>query len=369
MENNEFVYRPHKLHLYISGEANHFSTINIVNASLSKQNICIACYEKAQTAEKLSRMLGIPMEYVDSDLQWLVENELLMKKGNTYRTAFLIENRDQEQMCHEVYLKLKSELSDVIVNGLMEAEEKIRAIGFHGSDFPMNKLLWLLIYRFADGLVPEDKDAEPPIRADGGRYHVRGFDKEPPERMVLDTSEWSWNGAMNCLSGYHWFGMERFGNAEPVKLFGYASGEWKRMQDMLLRVVEGTVQIDQLDKEERFDLSKLIEKNFVKMEERKPAANFCTFTSEEYRKLKVQVFWPLARKLEKARLKLNESLVTLCSRQVPEHLSHLRPTAVKMAQYQLSFLTTFFAYQDGYLYIPKNEKDGAMLTLMHIRPE
>lgn len=369
MENNEFVYRPHRLHLYISGEANNFNTINIVNASLSKQNICIACYENAQTAEKLSRMLGIPMEYVDSDLQWLVENELLLKKGNAYRTAFLIENSDQEQMRYEVYLKLKSELSDVIVQGLMEAEKKIRAIGFHGCDLPMNKLLWLLIYRFANGLVPENKEAEPPIRSDGGRYHIGGFDMEPPERMVLDTNEWSLNGAMNCPSGYHWFGMERFGHADPIRLFEAASGEWKRLQDMLLRVVEGTVNIDQLDKEERFDLSALVEKNFVKMEEGKPVANFCTFTSGEYHKLKVQVFWPLARKLEKARLKLNKTLENLCSQQVPEHLSHLRPVAVKMAQYHLSFLTTFLAYQDGYLYIPKNEKDGAMLTLMYIKPE
>ncbi len=369
MENNEFVYRPHKLHLYITGEANHFNTINVVNASLSKQNICIACYEKAQTAEKLSRMLGIPMEYVDSDLQWLVENELLLQKGNAYCTAFLIENSDQEQMRNKVYLKLKSELSDAIVQGLMEAEKKIRTIGFHGSDLPMNKLLWLLIYRFADGLVSKDKEAEPPIRADGGRYHVIGFDVEPPKRMVLDTSEWSWNGAMNCPSGYHWFGMERFGDAEPIKLFEFAMGEWTRMQDLLLRIVEGAVQIEQMDKEERFDLSKLIEKNFVKMEGGKPIANFCTFTSDEYRKLKVQVFWPLARKLEKARLKLNESLEILCSQQVPEHLSHLRPVALKMARYQLSALTTFLAYQDGYLYIPKDEKDGAMLTLMHVKPE
>ena len=138
---------------------------------------------------------------------------------------------------------------------------------------------------------------------------------------------------------------------------------------MLLRVVEGTVQFDQLDKEERFDLSKLIEKNFVKMEDGKPAANFCTFTSEEYRKLKVQVFWPLARKLAKAYLMLNERLENLCYQQVPEHLNHLRPVALKMARYQLAALTTFLAYQDGYLYIPKNEKDGAMLTLMYIKPE
>lgn len=369
MENNEFVYRPHRLHLYISGQTNNFDTINVVNACLSKQNICAACYQKAQTAETLSRMLGIPMEYVDSDLQWLVGKELLMKKGNAYRTAFLIENSDQEQMRYEVYLKMKSELSDAIVNGLMEAEEKIRAIGFHGSDMPMNKLLWLLIYRFADGLVPQDKETEPPIRADGGKYHVGGFDKEAPKRMVLDISQWAWNGAMNGSDGYHWFGMERFGNAEPIKLFELAAGEWKRLQDMLLKVIEGTVDIDQLDKEGRFDLSTLIEKNFVKMDGKKPVANFCTFTSDEYRKLKVQVFWPLARKLEKTYLKLNEALENLCRQQVPEHLSHLRPVAVKMARYNLSPLTTFLAYQDGHLYIPQDEKDGAMLTLMYIKPE
>ena len=81
------------------------------------------------------------------------------------------------------------------------------------------------------------------------------------------------------------------------------------------------------------------------------------------------MFWPLARKLEKARIRLDEALKNLCSQQVPEHLSHLRPVAMKMAWYQLSNLTTFLAYRDGYLYIPQSKKDGAMLTLMYIKPE
>ena len=369
MENNEFIYRPHKLHLYISGETHNFNTVNIVNASMSKKNICIACYEKAQTAESLSRMLGIPMEYVDSDLCWLVKNELLVKNDKTYRTAFLIENRNHEQKRYEVYLKFKSVLSDAIVNGLMEAEEKIRTIGFHGCDLPMNKLLWLLIYRFADGLLPKDKETEPPLRADGGKYHVGGFDMEPPKQIVLDISKWDWNGAMNSANGYHWFGMEHFGDAEPIKLFELAAGEWKRMQDMLLKVIDGKADIDHMSCEERFDLSALIEKNFVKMEEGKPVANFCTFTSKEYHQLKVQVFWPLARKLETVCQKLNKELEALCSQQVPESLSHLRPVAVKMARYNLSLLTTFLAYQDGHLYIPQSEQDGAMLTLAYIKPE
>ena len=79
MENNEFVYRPRKMLLSIMGRVESFDTINGIQFSLSRQNICLACYRKAQSIESISRMLGIPHEYVENDVQWLVDKELLEK--------------------------------------------------------------------------------------------------------------------------------------------------------------------------------------------------------------------------------------------------------------------------------------------------
>jgi len=369
MENNEFVYRPRKMYLSIAGWVKNFDTNNGIQSSLSRQNICLACYRKAQSIESISHMLGIPQEYVENDVQWLVDKELLEKNGNMYRTAFLIESRQEAQEKHAIYLKLKPLLSDVIVRELLAAENKIRAIGFRGSDQPMNRLLWLLIYRLGDEMLIEDKEAEPPIRKDGGKYHMLGFDTGEAEHIVLDTKGWKKNGTMSNGEGFFWFGLDHSDFADPVHLFLGEKGEWERVKNTLCKTLNGQDDIAQLNDEERYDVSVLIEKGFLKMEGGKVAPAFCTFTAQEYRKLKTNVFWPIVRKLANVIRERDAELEALCRRQLPQHLSHLLPIAAQMARYNLSFLTTFFASEDGYLYRPQDEKEGAMLTLMYIKPE
>lgn len=369
MEQNEFVYRPRKMFLSIAGRVENFDTNNGIQSSLSRQNICLACYRKAQSAESLSQMLGIPQAYVENDVQWLVEKELLKKNGNLYQTAFLIESRQEAQEKHAVYLKWKPFISDVMVNALLAAEGMIRGIGFHGSDQSMNKLLWLLIYRLCDEMMREEKQAEPPVRKDGGKYHMLGFDTAEPEQMVLDTKGWKKNGTMSDGEGLFWFGLERFDFAEPVHLFLNKGGEWGKLKSVLCKVMNGQNDTEHLTGEERYGVSALIEKGFLKMANGKPEPGFCTFTALEYRKLKTHVFWPIARKLAQPIQMQDAELEAVCRRQIPQHLSHLLPLAAQMARYNLSFLTTFFAYQDGKLYIPQSEQDGAMLTLAYIKPE
>lgn len=369
MDNSEFVYRPRKMYMSIAGSVQSFDTNNGIQSSLSRQNICLVCYRKAQSIESLSHMLGIPQAYVENDVRWLADAELLEQNGNMYSTAFLIESRQEAQEKHAVYLKLKKLLSDVIVQELMEAESKIRAIGFRGSDQPMNKLLWLLIYCLCDAMMREEKEAEPPIRKDGGKYHMLGFDTAEAEHTVLDTKGWKKNGVMSDGDGFFWLGLEYFDFADPVHLFLGEKGEWERLKNTLRKTLNGQDDIALLSDEERYDVSVLIEKGFLKTEGDKAAPLFSTFTEQEYRKLKTHVFWPIARKLANVIQHRDAELEAVCRRQLPQHLTHLLPLAAQMARYNLSFLTTFFASEDGMLYRPRNEKDGAMLTLMYVKPE
>lgn len=371
MENNEFVYTPRKLHLAISGSTPDFGDVNAVNASLSKQNICIASYRKPKTIEELSRMLGIPQEYVESDLQWMVEKEMMEKCENGYRPTFLITNSAEKQEKYAVYLKMKETLSDTIVQELLAAQDKIRAISFQGSTQPMNKLLWLLIYQLADSMVDGGMSEvlQHPVHSDGGCYHLLGFAGGDEEKKTLDTCDWSRNGAMYNSEGYMWYGMEHFGGAEPVKLFSFPIGEWKRLQATLLTILNGHTALSDLDAQQKEDLAALIAKGFVKLNGEQIVPCFCTFTKKEYEKLKTHVFWPIARKLAKALQQLHTEMETLCRRQLPAYLQNELPFMTHLVKYDLGWLTTFFAYQDGHLYIPENEQEGAMLTLAYIKSE
>lgn len=369
MESNEFVYRPRKLVLSISGRVADFDTNNGIQSSLSRQNICLSCYRKGQSTADLSSLLGIPQAYVENDVQWLVEHELLEADGQLYRTAFLIESRQAAQEKHSIYLKCKPLLSDVIVNELLSAEDKIRAIGFHGSDQPMNKLLWLLIYLLGDEIFHADPKAEPPIREDGGKYYMLGFDSDEPDHVMLDLKGWKKNGTMRDGEGFCWMGMESFDFADPVYLFIRGNAGQERMKDVLCRVLKGENDLAAFSEEDRYEVSALVEKGYLRRENNRLVPSFCTFTEKEYQKLKMHVFWPIARKLVHALKLLNEELENMCSRNVPRHLAHLLPFAVQAARYDLAYLTTFFAYQDGQLHIPQSVQEGAMLTLAYIKPE
>ena len=65
MENQEYVYRPRKLHMAISGTVDSMGSSDIVmlENSLTKQNLCLACYRQPKTPQELAGQLGIPMAH------------------------------------------------------------------------------------------------------------------------------------------------------------------------------------------------------------------------------------------------------------------------------------------------------------------
>jgi hypothetical protein len=107
----------------------------------------------------------------------------MKKENNKYYTTFSIQSRDFYMKRAKVFYENKKNFSDVIIDKFMERETEIKALNFHGSDMPMEKLLWLLIYRFTDFIcskvVYEEKKypaPKHPIMPDGGKYFPLGFD-------------------------------------------------------------------------------------------------------------------------------------------------------------------------------------------------
>ena len=54
------------------------------------QNILMACYNDALTVEEISLQTGVPVAYLEDDIGILVENDVLMRKGNRYLTNVVI---------------------------------------------------------------------------------------------------------------------------------------------------------------------------------------------------------------------------------------------------------------------------------------
>ncbi len=368
MENSNLVYRPRRLHLGINGQASPTLDTKFIENSLTKQNICVACYLQPKTLNELTDILGIPKAYIENDIEWLLQREFLIKSKSGYSTFFMIETADDEQKKYAIYMKHKDELSDVIINELIAAEDKIRSIGFYGSDQPLDKMLWLLIYRFCNYQRIPYATNDAPIRSDGGKYFPLGFDRTDFEKVdrSIDTTGWAYNGSM-CSDNFWWFGLYNFGESEIEEMMDEYTSEWKQLHEILCSLIYSDYDISVFNENQKFNLSKLVQKGFVTIYGKKALPNFYIFTSEQYKQLEEFVFAPIARKLEDEIVLLTNDLAELCKMKVPAQLKNYYNLFMHMALCDIGYLTTIFAFNEDKLYKPRDNHDGEFLTLMYIK--
>ena len=375
----DFIYRPKHLHLAINGQWAAEMDINKINESLTKQNICIACYQKAQNLNQLNQLLGIPKPYLEDDLRWLVEKEFLTESKGSYQTNFSISTYQNEQDIYGLYVKRRGEISDVIISELMKAEEKIKACGFYGSDLPMEKLLWFLIYFTCSGFTPvEEEEIERPIHSDGGKYFTLGFDTSEDEKLKvnLDTEGWAFNGPMSSgfddVGGFWWFGLYNFGYSEIIDItmqkFKKENLPLSKMLLEILNTYDGNTfdfSVGNLDADKKETLAILVKKGFVKIENEKVFPTFCVFNRKQIEEI-TPIFKAIDEKMRKPLNELKEDFYQYYENNIPQHLKYMKSVFVNQAFVNLVWIPTLLAFKDKKLYIPATKEEGQFLTLMFV---
>lgn len=363
MNQTEFVYRPRQLGMGINGQDTPDSAVKVLRQNLLMQNICCACYAQGRTVAEIAGMLGVASPYIEHDLEWLVEQEFITESHGRYSTAFMISSSAQEAAIFAVFKRRRDTLSAAIVRHLMQQEDIIRDIGFIGSDRPMNKLLWLLIYLFTRRLPLPTETPEPPIRPDGGKYWPLGFDRT--EDAFPERDGFAYNGSM-CNDGFYWFGLHDFGQSEIEHVMDGWTPENKALRTALEKLIFADFAPACITEGEQFLLAQLIEKGFVIKEGDTLRPNFVIMTKAQYTRLYEEVFVPLMEALQPEVAHLAEDLHALALRELPPHLQHLAPLAEAMAQHDIGWCTEFLSFQDGTLYHPTDKRDGEFLTLAYI---
>ncbi len=363
MNPTEFVYTPRTLHMGINGQDTPNNAVNRIRESLLMQNICCACYQEGRTAQELAEMLGVARPYVEHDLKWLTEQELLREEKGSYYTDFLITTSRQEEEMFRVFEQHKPTLCDVITGHLLAHEGTIRQIGFTGCERPMNKLLWLLIYLFTRRLPLVTETPEPPIRPDGGKYWPLGFDRTEPVPSL--RSCFDYNGSM-CNDGFYWFGLHNFGQSEIEDMMDAWTPEYKALRQLLEKLIHSCFDPACVTESEQYTLAQLIEKGFVSSSADGLAPNFVIFTKEQYDRLYEEVFHPLEEQLQKEVCRLSADLYSIAAAMLPPHLKHLTRLSQAMAEHDVAYTTELMAFDDGTLYHPADKRDGEFLTLAYI---
>jgi len=146
----ERVYHPNNLMMSFSGEEHINPDFVKITDSLTKQNICLTCYERACSIEELAHLLGFPCAYIEFDIKWLMKRGFIKRQKNKYLTNFFIFDGTFNTRLINIYLQHKHYCIDKIVDKLSALQDRVRAIKFTGCEKPINELLWLLIYAFSD---------------------------------------------------------------------------------------------------------------------------------------------------------------------------------------------------------------------------
>ena len=120
-----------------------------VNTALLKRHvprsIIEACGAQLQTIDQISLTTGIPATYIEDELEPLLNAGAVECQNNRYRTSMILRTHRSVKDA-EAFLLGKAQSLSVPVSDVLEALlPKVRAIGFHGSDLPKERLYWSLI--------------------------------------------------------------------------------------------------------------------------------------------------------------------------------------------------------------------------------
>ena len=110
-----------------------------------RQNIALACYNDSLTSEQISLETGIPLPYLDDEINALVEKNILLKDGTHYRTNVIIITKECFDETERALVEYHGKIADSVILFIGEYYEKFKAIGFEGCDFSENTLRWQLL--------------------------------------------------------------------------------------------------------------------------------------------------------------------------------------------------------------------------------
>ena len=363
MENTTHSYRPRQLHMGINGIAvPELATVQI-ERNLLWQNILVACYQVPQTPEEIAQQLGVACAYIEHGLDWLLRHEFVTESKGRYATSFLIRTVQQENQVSLLFEKHQAAVVDVMVAHMLENEAAIRSIGFIGSDRPMNKLLWLLLYHFTNQLTFPVQLPDRPYRPDGGQYWPLGFLRDGESQSL--RADWAYNGPM-YVNDFSWFGLYTFGRSEIEDLMDAYTPYWHGLREMLKKLIRNGFSMNSVIESEKDGLAALIEKGFIRKVGGCLEPTFVIFTAEQYDRLRKDVFAPLEEKLKPALKQLMEDMKIQCASFLPAHVKHLSRLLLMQSLTSLSFEAEFLAFRGGYLYRPTDPREGEFLTLSYL---
>lgn len=375
MKNIEsYSYQPGRLTVGISGDPGPgVCDAFRITGNLIMENVLLICYGEARTAEEISAATGVPMCYIENDIEWLYEREFLTKTGKKYQTAFTIADREHADRMNSVYASLEGAYEKAMER-INAAESDIRALGFYGDDFAWNRLLWPMLMIFASTCMRTNETLkalgrmrEKTERPDGGVYQPFGSVK------YVDNDIWhGYNGLCSLHSGHgdglvnvNWIGVYNFADDFARIMRNLDDSTDSGLFDMYVSMADGTFEKSRLNAYQQDVLAQDIAEGTVTAD-LKP--DFVIIERDKLEKLRSGIFAPIAKEvIEPALDGVKDEIAKFAKSRLPAGMKHLADFDVSMDLSELCNRIFEYAGKKGDLYLPETEAKGGKMTLMLIK--
>ena len=391
---NSYVYSPGKMSIKASSGMNANASVDVpqypdtnkINDSLIKQNLCLLCRGEGKTIDELAELTGVSKPYLEHDLDWLAERELLIPSGKRYQTSFIIMNQKYFEYRKEVYSKHRKSLHDKIIKYLWENESKIREIGFYGAQFPTERLMWAIITMFisyasrnSELLLRLKSCDNREIHMDGGKYFVMAFDSSDGHKVDIsgayNNSGWENFFGIACdnfsntgFERYYWLGVYNFAakEAHPEIITGN-----EKTQASLYKLYCDTLQDDfstsSLNADEKEKLAVAVESGLILKNGDSYKPNFVVFTKEQLAKLQEEIYAPLLALMSLKFDELAKQFGKIHRADFPKAKQGNIDHHTYLDLWMFGIFTLMYAAEDNKICLPKTPVDGAALTLVLVK--
>ncbi len=291
-EYGEKSYRPGTLAISCTGTPGEKFEPMVCAQRKSAQNILLAAYKEPMTVTELCEELGISAPYIEDEVEYLVENQLMkeVSKGK-YQTDFVILPSHGPIVADKIYSAVFPEYYEKLISFLESKKEILTEARFNTAGFTWERLLWVYIhiisisastlYRCENNILVKYNDV--PMRPNGGKWIAFGFTEgEKKVKNILPRQLNDYDGPVHKTNKafaqgfFHWWsGVDSsFFFETPDEVFA-----------LCREIIRGNSQIESLNEEEKYLFSIALEKKLFVKTDRGFKQNYYYVNDAELRKI------------------------------------------------------------------------------------
>jgi len=159
MSERKLSLKPITMDFMGSGRVTGNSPFSLANRTFS-QNLIYACKDKAKSAKELSDELGVPMLYVEEELEIQLHGVngtygTLRKQGDKYIANIIIVDEADRIAASQLYEQHANAFCDALHQYVEENGETLMALPFVNKPKDIQQLLWLMITNAVWGFAGE----------------------------------------------------------------------------------------------------------------------------------------------------------------------------------------------------------------------